>query len=73
MKFELTAVFKKVEDGYIASIAEIRGVNTQGATLAEAQENLEDALNLVLEANREITEQQFAGSELIRMPLRLSS
>ena len=32
------------------------GANTQGATLEEARENLKDALRMVLEANRELSE-----------------
>ena len=37
---------------------EIPGVNTQGATLEEARENLKDALRMVLEANRELSEKE---------------
>ena len=33
---------------------EIPGVNTQGRTLAEARRNLKEALQLVLDANREL-------------------
>ena len=36
MKLELTAVFRKVPEGYIGFIEEISGANTQGATLEEA-------------------------------------
>jgi predicted RNase H-like HicB family nuclease len=35
MKLELTAVFRKVPEGYIAFIEELPGANTQGATLLE--------------------------------------
>ena len=34
------------------------GVNTQGKTLDEARENLKDALQMVLEANRELAEKE---------------
>jgi predicted RNase H-like HicB family nuclease len=41
----LTATFKPCEEGgYYATIAEIRGVHSQGETLAEAIDNLADAL-----------------------------
>jgi predicted RNase H-like HicB family nuclease len=53
MKFELPAVFEKVPGGYIAFVEELPGANTQGATIEEAHENLQEAVRLVLEANRE--------------------
>ncbi len=54
----LTAVYTKVKEGYIAYVEEIPGVNTQGADLKEAKENLKDALRLILETNREIAEKE---------------
>jgi predicted RNase H-like HicB family nuclease len=51
---ELTAVFKKVPEGYIAWVEDLPGANTQGATLEEARENLREAIRLVFEANREL-------------------
>ena len=52
----LTAVFKKVQQGYIAWVKELPGANTQGNTLEETRENLQEAIRLVFEANRELTE-----------------
>lgn len=52
MALELTAVFQKVPEGYIAYVEELQGANTQGATLEDARENLREAVELVLEANR---------------------
>ncbi len=49
---DCTAVFAKVDEGYIASAEELPGANTQGATLDEARENLREAVGLVLEARR---------------------
>jgi len=54
---KLTAVFMKVPEGYVAFVEELPGVNTQGATLAEAKENLHEAVALVLDANRAMAEQ----------------
>jgi predicted RNase H-like HicB family nuclease len=51
---ELTAVFRKVPGGYIGFVEELPGANTQGATLDEARDNLREAVQLVLEANRAI-------------------
>ena len=52
MKVKLTAVFQKVPEGYIGFVEELPGANTQGTTLEEARENLQEAISLVLEANR---------------------
>lgn len=51
---QLTAVFVEVPTGYIAYVEELPGANTQGDTLEEARENLQEAVALVLEANREL-------------------
>ena len=53
-----TAVYKKTGKWFSAWIEEIPGVNTQGRTKKEAQENLKDALLLVLSANREVASKQ---------------
>ena len=50
MKF--TAVFKEVPEGYIGFVEELPGANTQGNTLEEARENLQEAIEMTLEANR---------------------
>ena len=63
---KLTAVYMKVPEGYIGFVEELPGANTQGGTLEEARANLEEAVTMVLEANREISEQSLAGSEVIR-------
>lgn len=52
MKNNFTAIYKKTGKWYSAWIEEISGVNTQGKTLAEARENLQDAIMLVIETNR---------------------
>jgi predicted RNase H-like HicB family nuclease len=64
MKF--TAVFEKVAEGYIAFIEELPGANTQGATLEEARANLQEAVELVLEANRTLAEEMMKGKNVIR-------
>ena len=49
MKLQFTAVFQKVPEGYIGSVEELPGANTQGATLDEARTNLVEAVQLVLD------------------------
>ena len=64
MKF--TAVFEKVPEGYIAFVEELPGANTQGATLEEARVNLQEAVALVLEANRSLAKELVKGKKVIR-------
>jgi predicted RNase H-like HicB family nuclease len=52
MSVGFTAVFRKVPEGYAAYVEELPGANTQGATIEEARENLREAVELVLDANR---------------------
>jgi predicted RNase H-like HicB family nuclease len=67
MALELTAVFREVpEGGYVAFVEELPGANTQGETLAEARENLREAVALVLEANRALSEEDLIGQTVIR-------
>lgn len=58
---ELTAVYMQVPEGYIAFVEELPGANSQGATLDEVRENLKEAVQLVLEANRELAERSLTG------------
>jgi predicted RNase H-like HicB family nuclease len=66
MEVILTAVYRKAPEGYIGFIEELPGANTQGATLEEARQNLKEALELALEANRALAEESVKGEEIIR-------
>ena len=68
---ELNAVYMKVPEGYIAFVEQFPGANTQGDTLEEARENLREAVLLVLDANRELSAEAIAGSDVIRETLIL--
>jgi predicted RNase H-like HicB family nuclease len=58
----LTAIYEEAEEGgYIGYIAELPGANTQGETLAEVRENLLEAMQMILEANREESESRLSG------------
>jgi predicted RNase H-like HicB family nuclease len=66
---KFTGVYRKVPEGYIGFVSEMPGANTQGATLEETKANLEEAIALVLEANRTLSEESLRGQEVIREPL----
>lgn len=68
---KLTAVFKKVREGYIGFVEELPGANTQGRTLSEARANLKEAVALVLEANRTLAEESVGGGKVIRESFEL--
>jgi predicted RNase H-like HicB family nuclease len=73
MQLQLTAVFRKVPEGYVAFVEELPGANTQGATLEEARANLREAVELTLEANRALAEEDLVGADVIREPLKLTA
>lgn len=55
---KLTAVFRKVDEGYIGFVEELPGANTQASTLDQARENLREAVELVLQANRDLLQEE---------------
>jgi predicted RNase H-like HicB family nuclease len=65
---EFTAIYKKSGVWYSGWIEEIPGVNTQGKTLKEVKENLKEALLLILETNKFITQKEIKG-KVIKEPL----
>jgi len=69
----LTTVFEEAEEGgFIGYVAELPGANTQGETLEEVRENLTEAIQLILEANREQFERQLQpGTKITREQLVL--
>jgi predicted RNase H-like HicB family nuclease len=72
MQIQLTAVFQKVPEGYIGFVEELPGANTQGTTLEEARTNLQEAITMVLEANRVLAEEALQGRDVIRESLTIS-
>ncbi len=73
MPLTLTAVFQKVPEGYIGYVEELPGANTQGNTLDEARGNLQEAVALVLEANRAFAEEALQTEEIIREPFLVAA
>jgi predicted RNase H-like HicB family nuclease len=66
-----TAVYVKVPEGYIGFVEELPGANTQGESLEEARENLQEAVELVLDANRTLAQETLKGREVIRETMTL--
>jgi predicted RNase H-like HicB family nuclease len=70
---DFTAVYMQVPEGYVAFVEELPGANTQGATLDEARANLREAVEMVLEANRELAEKSIAGQSVTKEPFALAA
>jgi len=60
-ELSLTAIYEKAEEGgYVGYVAELPGANTHGETLDEVRENLLEAVQMILEANREECERRLS-------------
>jgi len=66
---KFTAVFEQVGEWWIGYVEELPGANTQGRTLEEARENLKEAVQLIIEANRELARREAEGKNVIREEL----
>ena len=69
-----TAVFvEEPKGGYAAYVEEIPGANSQGETLEDAKENLKDALQMILETNKILSQKSLgAGSRSHRESIHFS-
>ena len=66
LNIEYTAVVREIEDGwYMAQCEQIPGAVTQGQTFEEAEENIKEAISLVLEAERERCLKEYIGKNCI--------
>jgi predicted RNase H-like HicB family nuclease len=73
VEIQLTAVFQKVDEGFIGFVEELPGANTQAETLEQARINLQEAILLVLDANRLLAEEMLAGKDVIREMVLVSA
>lgn len=73
MKEGLTAVFEKSPHGYIGYVEELPGANTQGSTLEATEAHLVEAVRLVLQANRQLTEKELTSgrSDVVKKALEI--
>ncbi|MFH0923314.1 MAG: type II toxin-antitoxin system HicB family antitoxin [Candidatus Falkowbacteria bacterium] len=69
VKQQFTAVYLKRKDWILGWVEEIPGVNTQGKTLKETKENLQEALKLILKTNRELLNKELNKVKVIREPI----
>jgi predicted RNase H-like HicB family nuclease len=72
MDVRYTAVYEQIGEWWLAFAEELPGANTQGKTLEEARENLREAIQLILEANRELAARRSEGHPVHREELLVS-
>ncbi len=72
MQHAFSAVFERDGDWWVGYVEELPGANTQGRTLDEARANLKEAIQLVLEANRELARRDAVGRDVVREELTLA-
>ena len=72
MESTFTGVFERVDDWYIGFVEELPGANTQGRTLEAARQNLREAIELILTANRELAERALHGKDVIREEIKVN-
>lgn len=69
---KLTALIEKSEDGwFVGQLEEFPEVLSQGKTISEVKSNLQDALHLLVDANRESVALNNKGKEVIREQLEV--
>ncbi|RYE26942.1 MAG: type II toxin-antitoxin system HicB family antitoxin [Sphingobacteriaceae bacterium] len=72
MSMKFTAIIEKGENGwYVGQVEEIPAALSQGKTIQEVKDNLLDALKLVLEVNKELTEKEYANKSIVKEELEL--
>jgi len=76
MTAAFAAVYEEVPasegGGYLAFAEELPDAISEGDTIEEARENLRDAIELVLEANRELTGKRSPGKKITREKIQVS-
>jgi predicted RNase H-like HicB family nuclease len=68
-----TAVFERDGDWWMGYVEELPGANTQGASIEEARENLKEAVQLIIEANRELARRAAMSRPVIREELLVAA
>ena len=67
-----TVVIKEVEDGwYMGQCEQVPGAITQGRTIEEVKENIKEAIELILEDEKEDFRKAHRGERFIRRKVAL--
>jgi len=70
---QYTAIVQQTDDGwYVAQCEQLPAAITQARTLEELDENLKDAISLVLAVEKEEALQRFSGKRVFQRQLELA-
>lgn len=69
---EFTAIIKKTKNGwYIGQCEQVPAALTQGKTIEEVEENLKEAIELILEDEKEDFRVEYEGEKFIRRKIAM--
>ncbi|MEA5571567.1 type II toxin-antitoxin system HicB family antitoxin [Calothrix sp. UHCC 0171] len=71
MPYKVSIIIEKDEDGYYAYCPELPGCQTQGDSLEEVRENIQEAVELYLETLSESEKQALQNKEIFTMTLEV--
>ncbi len=64
MELQFKVLIEQDEDGlYIASVPELPGCYTQGKTLEEVRKRIKEAMNLVLESDKDVRKEKILSAK----------
>lgn len=69
---KFSAVFEQVNGWWVGYVEELPGASAQGRTLDEVRENLKEAVQAIIETNRELTRRELQGKIFIREELTIT-
>ena len=64
-----TGVFEQVGEWWTGYVEELPGCNVQERSLEDARESLKEAVQLIVQANRELARRDAEGHQVVREPL----
>jgi predicted RNase H-like HicB family nuclease len=71
MEQTFEATIEKREKWYIGWVDAVPGAFSQGKTVKEVEDNLKEAVQLILESQREIKEQE-SGGEILKRKIQVN-
>jgi predicted RNase H-like HicB family nuclease len=71
MSYKLSVVIEKDTDGYYAYCPDLKGCQTQGESLAEAQANIQEAIELYLETLSAEEKRRLSTQEILTMTVEV--
>ena len=72
MSYKLNIIIEEDEDGFYAYCPELKGCQSQGDTLEEVQNNIQEAVELYLETLSESEKQELLLKKVTIMTLEVS-